>query len=295
MTMARKKQNDGVLPGASLKGRALAKFVFDGSQGPAIDTAMKDTTDKIGWFPTYKGRRHVELLRTRRPIVQDFLYLAETDTDIVRIVDFPLETRFQAPTSRGLRARTHVADLALEHRDGSITFVDVEKYWHTRTTKAGKPRHHWQDRHDALVEHYGSAHGAKYCLHNETKVYPQPLFDNAKLMCEHGRRQYMHPNYEVIRSDIRRASLPATVHQLMERCSFNAQTWRYEDEPQEVEREIREINPVFSVAMQMVVDGELIVDESRRFSLETVLYATTSLGVSRAYRLITTSPIPFAA
>ncbi|WP_208644998.1 hypothetical protein [Rhizobium gallicum] len=94
MTMAARKRNEGIFPGANLKGRELARFIFDGPQGPAIETAMKDTSDKIGWFPTYKGRKHVELLRTRRPIVQDFLYLAETDPDVVRIVDFPLETRF---------------------------------------------------------------------------------------------------------------------------------------------------------------------------------------------------------
>jgi hypothetical protein len=294
MTMAKKKQDEGILPGANLKGRELARFVFDGPQGPAIETAMKDTSDRIGWFPTYKGRKHVELLRTRRPIVQDFLYLAETDPDVVRIVDFPLETRFFMPTKDGLRARSHVADLALRLEDGEIVFVDVQKHWHVRFSKHGAPRN-WKPRHDALVRHYREAHGATYCLHDETKVYPQPLFDNAKLMCEHARRQYMHPSYEVIRNDLRRLRLPATVHQLMQRCTFNAQTWRYLDEPLEAAREIREINPVFSVIMQMAVDGELLVDESRRFSLDTVVHATPFLGASGAIRLVTTSPIPFAA
>ena len=292
--MARKKPNEGILPGANLKGRELARFVFDGPQGPAIETAMKDTTDKIGWFPTYKGRRHVELLRTRRPIVQDFLYLAETDPDVVRIVDLPLETRFFMPTKDGLRARSHVADLALRLADGEIVFVDVQKYWHTRISKNGRPRD-WQTWHDALVQHYAVAHGATYVLFDERKVFPQPLFDNAKLMCEHARRQYMHPKYEVIRNDIRRLCLPATVHQLMQQCTFNAQTSRYRDEPVEAAREISEINPVFSVIMQMVVDGELLVDESQRFSLDTLVHATRFLGASGAFRLVTTSPVPFAA
>jgi hypothetical protein len=294
MTMAEKMRAEGILPGANLKGRELARFVFEGPQGPAIETAMKDTSDRIGWFPTYKGRSHVELLRSRRPIVQDFLYLAETDPEVVRIADFPLETRFFAPTRNGPVARTHVADLALRLRSGEIVFADVQKHWHVRFSKHGKPID-WKPRHDALVRHYAQAHGATYVLLDERKVYVQPLFDNAKLMCEHSRRQYMHPKYEVIRNDIRRLRLPATVQQLMQHCSVNAQTWRYEDEQAAEAREMREINPVFSVIMQMVVDGELLVDEGRRFSLDTVVHATASLGASGAFRLVTTSPLPFAA
>ncbi|MCA1868227.1 hypothetical protein HW571_21345 [Agrobacterium genomosp. 3] len=245
--------------------------------GPLHEPALKLTSKsgfKVGSFPTRKGRGRFDLIQTRDEIVHDFLYLAETDFDIVKIVAFPMRVAYWI----GDAPFTHVADLGLGHRDGGITFVDVRRYGDI-VTNAGAI-----ERAAIRSDHYASQHGCTYVMHDERKVYPEPLFSNAKEMCHIARPQGRLPAYGEIRNAILRMRLPMTIHEIMQASHFNAMTWRYADEPAEAGRVLSEINPVYEIVLELVDRGDLWIDEARAFDLDSMVYFTEFAGIHRGPR-----------
>jgi hypothetical protein len=256
-----------------LQGRELWNHLFDPLHEPALKLSSKSGV-KAGSFPTSKGRSRFDLIETRDEIVHDFLYLAESDFDVVRIVAFPMQVVYWM----GDDPLTHVADLALGHRDGRITFVDVRRYGDIVTTPGATMRAQFR------ADHYARHHGCTYVMHDERKVYPEPLFSNAKEMCTMARPQGRLPAYEEIRNAILRMPLPMTIHEIMQASPFNAMTWRYADEPREGARVLGEINPVYEIVLEMAALGDLWIDEARAFGLDTKVHATEFTGVRRGAR-----------
>lgn len=260
---------------SDLCGRALWEFVFDPERKRPHAEALHDYKKRPGWFPTMKAPSGIHILRTRDNIVHDFLYFAETDFDVVSIVDHPLETLYWVEGRRGRRTESHIADLAVGHRDGSITFIDVRRYWETMTTPGER------GRADARVQHYREKFGSVYILHDERKIYPEPLFTNVKEMCELARPQARLRKFARVREDILRMPLPMTVHQIMHASTFNAMSARFEDEPPEMACILTEINPVFEIVMDLVASGDLWVDEARPFAIDSVIHRTEFTGMRR--------------
>ncbi len=257
----------------SLRGRALWEFVFDPDRQRPHTEALRQYKRRPGWFPTRKGPGKTLLLRTRDNLIHDFLYLAETDPDIVLIVDHPMEIVYWIVGERGEYSKSHISDLALGHKDGRITFVDVRRYWEMVGDRMAATRAEARERY------YRDQFGSRYILHDERKIYPEPIFTNAKQMCELARARARLPKYARIREDIAGMALPMTVRQMMQASTYNAQYWKFEDD--EEQRILSEINPVFETVMEMVAHGELWVDESLAFSIDTVVHPTELTGRRR--------------
>ena len=258
-----------------LKGRELWEFVFDPTRERPHKEALHQYKKRPGWFPTRKGPLGCNLLRTRDNIVHDFMYYAETDFDVVQIVDHPFQTLYWAEDGDGESTRPHIADLALGHRDGSITFVDVRRFWEIDTTPRAR------DRAFRRAAHYLERHGSRYILHDERKIYPEPLFTNVKGMCELARPHARLPGYGLVRDEILDMPLPMTVHQIMQASAFNTVTERFADEPADAARILSEINPVFEVVMELVAFGDLWIDESKPFTIGSPVHRTEFTGLRR--------------
>ncbi|MBY5346016.1 hypothetical protein [Rhizobium leguminosarum] len=256
-----------------LRGRDLWNYLFGPHHEPALQLSSKNGF-KTGSFPTMKGHGHVELLETKEEIVHDFLYLAETDFDVVKIVSFPMQAIYWI----GDEVRTHIADVALGHRDGSITFVDVRRFGDIESSPGARERAHIR------AEHYREQHGCTYVMHDETKVYPEPLFSNAKEMCDMARPQGRLAAYDSIRTAVLKMPLTMTIHQIMQASPANAMVWRYADEPPEADRILGEINPVYEIVLELAERGDLWIDESRAFALDTMVHFTEFTGVRRGSR-----------
>ncbi len=205
-------------------------------------------------FPTSKSALH--LVRPRSALMRDLLIHLDTDPAIVRIAAYPEEVDYWTVATNGEPTlRTHVPDVGILRRDGSIVVIDVVPRDEMKSNRA-----RIEQRTGDLKAHY-SGFGAGYIALGDAEIYLQPQFDNRRDMWQHKAFDGQDPAIGQIALAILSQPLPMRLGDLARRLTA----------PCPREEWLDQSGPLYSAAKQLVMSGDVEIDLTKPFSLFTVV------------------------
>lgn len=236
---------------------ALDAYIFGPDHVPAWSPkigAWNPTLPAI--FPTRKNARRSVL--TRLPLMRHGLMHFDIDPDVEAVTAFPFQTEYWSATSDGDAVkRIHIPDVAIRMRSGAVICVDYvpvaiqdEKPWFAAKT-------------EQLLVHYENEFGWAYAVHDETRVYAQPMFSNAQLLWRYLPTAADHAALSMVRRAVMELAMPASVASLMAAVAGNL-------------NDIAKLGSdaaafVFTAVMQLITEGKLTVDLSSPITVSTVV------------------------
>ncbi|WP_168273741.1 hypothetical protein [Rhizobium leguminosarum] len=236
---------------------ALDAYIFGPDHIPAWSPkigAWNPTLPAI--FPTRKNARRSVL--TRLPLMRHGLMHFDIDPDVEAITAFPFQTEYWSATSDGDAIKlVHIPDTAIRMRSGAVICVDYVPV----TIQAEKP---WfLAKTEQLVVHYENRFGWAYAVHDEPRVYAQPMFSNAQLLWRYLPAVADHAALPTVRRAVMDIAMPAAVASIVAGLTAS-------------NPDVAELGPdaeafVFTAVMQLITEGRLTVDLSLPITTSTVV------------------------
>lgn len=209
-----------------------------------------------GWFPSSKSVRGQ--LRTREPLMRDFLFHLDTDPAVTAIAEFPERVAYVKIDRRGReRSYEHTPDLATLTSAGAVFVFDIVPFYVQQDLR-------WLPARTAILKEHYAAKQAHYHLLDERTIHLRPLFDNLVDMWKQKPVAGQHPDIDLIARQILARPLPLRIGDLMRCVTPNAMFGQWEGDAEAAM--IGEVNPVYTAVMQLAMAGKVEVDLRRRFS-----------------------------
>ncbi|MBY5511867.1 hypothetical protein [Rhizobium leguminosarum] len=214
-----------------------------------------------GWFPSSKSVRGQ--LRTREPLMRDFLFHLDTDPAVTAIAEFPERVSLVQVDSRGReRSYEHVPDLAALTSSGAVFVFDIIPFYVQQELR-------WLPARNAILKEHYAGKQAHYHVLDERTIHLRPLFDNLVDMWKQKPVAGQHPAIDLIARQILARPLPLRIGDLMRCATPNAMFGQWEGDAEATM--IGEVNPVYTAVMQLAMAGKVEVDLGRRFSQFTLV------------------------
>ncbi len=236
---------------------ALDRYIFGPEHVPAWSPkigAWNSTLPAI--FPTRKNAGRSVL--TRLPLMRHGLMHFDIDPDVEAVTAFPFQTEYWSATSDGDAVkRLHIPDVAIRMRGGAVVCVDYvpvaiqdEKPWFNAKT-------------EQLATHYEQEFGWAYAVHDEPRVYAQPMFSNAQLLWRYLPSAADHGALSMVRRAVMGLALPAAIASVIAGLAGgNADVAKLGEAADAF---------VFTAIMQLITEGRLVVDLSLPITTSTVI------------------------
>lgn len=203
--------------------------------------------------PTKKSVRGRNI-RAAHPLMAHFLMHLETDPNVRKISPYPIEIEYQRSGSSGdTTTVSHIPDLGILHRDGSIVFCDI-----VPEAILAEQRHRTR-RADDLRQAYTDQLGAAYSIITELDVYVEPRMTNVSTLWRH--RDCDDP--EALRKVIGvldRMTFPTTIAEIVEQADLPHLIWETDSDGATERQVLSDVNRAFSCILQMACEGRLDVD-----------------------------------
>lgn len=246
---------------ASRKHAELVDFVFGKNHSPAWAPKFG------GWNPTlpafHPTRKHpMGSVFARLPLMRFGLMHFDVDPDVQAICAYPFEIQYWSSDDDGVAVkRSHIPDVAILMRDERVIFIDYIPVA-VQSTRA------WQAVRDEQIRlHYAEEFGSAYVVHDERRVYAQPLFANVQTLWRYLPCKADPPFLAVVRDVVMETAggLPIS--------AMSAAVRRRSADVAKLGEDAAAY--VFTAVMQLISEGRLTVDMSLPITAETVVEVTT--------------------
>jgi hypothetical protein len=252
----------------NLSSQQLAKlidYIFGETHAPAWSPKFGAFNATLPtFFPTRKNpKRHVY---SRLPLMRFGLMHFDVDPDVEAVCAFPFETTYWSTTQDDEAVkRVHVPDVAILMHGGDVVCIDFVPVM----ILFERP---WQAVNEAqLRDHYFDEFGWAYAVHDERRVYAQPMYSNVELLWRYLPSKADPAYLSLVRDAVMKSSRPATVATIIELLTRkHPDIAKLGDEASSF---------VFTAIMQLVAEGRLFVDMSLPITHDTVVMSAR--GMSR--------------
>lgn len=240
---------------------------FEPSHEPVFEPPRRKMHASLpGIFPTKKAA--AGYVRTCMPLMMDGLYHLDTNPDVVRILPYPLRIEYASSQDEPIfKMRDHTFHLCVEMRTGKRLYVDYVPF----NMQLERP---WvKDRTSALTKVAKAELGADYVVHDERSIHIQPRFANIRLLWTHMQADD-DAALMVVRRAMQTVEYPTTIADVRRRVQLSGIKFETYDEGGNLvsQRNLDDVDRVFSAIMQMVTRGEINIDYSKPFNDNSLLF-----------------------
>ncbi|KEQ08954.1 hypothetical protein [Pseudorhizobium pelagicum] len=221
--------------------------------------------------PVLKGA--CKSIRARSPLMRDAIVHFDTNPEVVRISDYPIQLEYEIEDRYGvIGSLKHVPMLGVWSRQQQASYFDVI----SRAAQLDMP---WlESRTNRLKKAFWEDYRATYAVLDESELHIQPRWMNLQTIKYHALRHDRTavaqvrralaalPDATTIDAIVAGAALPHRVHLFFEDDGSVAQA-----------RNLTEINRAFSAVMWLAVQGEITLDMSVVISPATTIIQKSTL------------------